>query len=58
MDNQAALAIVNSKITYAHPERADKAIKVADDMKTISYRGAVFNIPPKTLVTINNAKTT
>ena len=58
LDNQAALAIVNSKITYAHPERADKAIKVADDMKTISYRGAVFNIPPKTLVTINNAKTT
>ncbi len=57
-DNQAALAILNSKITYAHPERADKTIKIADDMKTINYRWAVFNIPPKTLVAINNAKTT
>lgn len=57
-DNWASLAIINSKITYEHPERADKNVKVSDDMKTINYRGAVFNVPVNDIVAINKTKTT
>ena len=57
-DDNAALALINSKVTYENPERADKELQISADGATLSYRGETqdalnFITIPKSIVVSN-----